>query len=287
MNRVLSFIAAAPLLFVAAAAGAQQLPDPSGEDPARLRSAESLGLRLYRHDRAAALATDALHANRKYRKDQRVGGWITEARESAVLVSFVDKGDAEQASLLYQVEVSDSREGAGKVKAFDPPEAASNSQRNAARARRTATGFDFKPCAPHYNTVVLPAIADDTPGWNVFLLPSTTDAKVIPFGGTYRLELDAEGRTVTNSRTYTRSCIDFPRDKKRRAEEAALVVTHFLDPVPTEAHVLLNLQIGTPVVVLTTPNRSTWMIDQGRIRFLEKIEPKPGDGPKVPIADVR
>jgi len=287
MHRTLYPIAAAPLLFVATVACAQQLPDPSGEDPARLRSAESLGLRLYRHDRAASLATDAVQANRKYRKVKRVGGWITEARESAILVSFIDKGDPEQASLLYQVEVSDGSDGAGKVRAFDPPETATTSQRNAARARHTATGFDFAPCTQRYNTVVLPTIADGMPGWNVFLLPSTTDAKVIPFGGAYRLELDAEGRTVTNSRTYTRSCLDFTRNKPRGAEEAALVMTHVLDPVPTEVHVMLNLQIGTPVIVITTSNRNSWRIERGRIQFLKKIEPKPDEGPKAPIADVR
>ncbi|WP_257386212.1 hypothetical protein [Tahibacter caeni] len=287
MNHILSFVVAISLLFVTAGSDAQQLPDPSGEDPAQLRMAESTGLRVYRHDRAAALATDALRGNRKFRKDKRVGSWITEARESSVLVSFVDKDDPDRARLLYQVDVSDGSDGAGKVTAFEPPEAATASQRNAARARGTAAAFDFKPCAQHYNTVVLPAIAGDASGWNVFLLPSTTDAAVIPFGGTYRLELDGEGRTVTSSRTYTRTCIDFARSKRRGAEEAALVVTHLLDPVPTEAHVLLNLQIGTPVVVLTASNRSSWMIDKGRIRFLEKIEPKPGEGPKVPIADVR
>ncbi len=287
MNRILCFVATTPLLLAAAAAGAQQLPDPSGEDPARLRLAESVGLRLYRHDRAAALATDALHGKRKYRKDKRIGGWITEARESGVLVSFIDKADAEQVNLLYQVEVSDSSDGAGKVEAFDPPGASTASQRNATRALRTAMRFNFKPCAPNYNTVVLPAVAEGSPGWNVFLLPAAADAKVIPFGGTYRLELDADGRTVTSSRAYTRACLDFARKKPRGAEDAALIVTHFLDPIPTEAHVLLNLQIGTPVIVVTTPNRSSWMIDQGRIRFLKKIEPKPGEGPKIPIADVR
>lgn len=276
--------AIALMLLAAGTATAQSLPDASGEDPARLRTAEATGARVYRHDRAAALATDALRAVRKYRNDKRVGGWVTEAREDSIRVSFIDKAEPESAVVLYQVDVADTREGAGTVQAFDPPQAATKSQRDAARARRTAMAFAFTPCAKHYNTVIVPATIDGQPSWDVFLLPAATDKKTIPFGGTYRLELSADGASVTNSRTYTRSCIDFQRPKAKRAEVAMLFMTHLLEPFPTEAHVLLNLHLGTPVMLMTVPNRSVWKIERGRIQFLEKREPPPDKKPGIPIA---
>jgi hypothetical protein len=280
---------AAATLLSAGSATAQLLPGPGAEDTERLRAAEAMGLRLYRHDRAAALATDAVRAKRRYRNDKRLGGWITEARESSVLVSFVDKSDAQARTIIYQVEVADTKDGAGDVDALDPPKAMTESQQNALRARQTAVAFDFTPCANAYNTVVLPSTNEGTPGWSVFLLPATTDAKQIPFGGTYRLDVSADGSTVTSSRTYTRTCITFARNTRRaaREKEAALFVTHMLDPLPTEAHVLLNLTIGTVVVVMTAPNRSAWSIENGRIAFLKKFEEKPGDAPDVPIAEAR
>ena len=261
------------LLVIADAANAQRLLDASGEDPSKLRAAEAMGLRLYRHDRAAALATDALMAKRKFRKDKRVGGWLSEAREDAVRVSFIDAKTADAPQVIFEIDVRDADTKAGEVVVSDPPRALSAAQLGAWHARETALKSDFSACSSSYNSVVLPSTDSGSPGWSVFLLPATTDANVVPFGGTYRFETDADGTTVKTSRGYTKSCIAFPRERvPKGAKSVGTFLTHILDPVPTEAHVLLNYTTGQPVFLSTVSNGRTWKIDQGRISLIETQE---------------
>lgn len=271
MKSLLAAFAAAVLL-TAGMASAQLLPGGTDADPDKLRATEALGVRIYRHDRAAALATDALLAKRKYRNDKRVAGWLTEAREDAVLVSFVSGRNDEAPAILYQITVPDADASRLKPEAFDPPKALSPSQHSALLARKTVLASQFEACTPSYNTVVLPSSSGE-PGWSVFLLPSSADAKRIPFGGAHRMEVSGDGTSITQSRKYTNSCIAFERSSKpRNADEALLFVSHLLDPAPTELHIWLNLMIGKPVMVMTTPNRSAWVVEKARISFVRKYD---------------
>lgn len=150
-------LACALVLLVATPAVADTSPGASPETATvsdeTLRNAESLGLRLHRHDRAAALATDALLAERKFRKDRRVGGWLTEAREQSVLVSFVDK-TAEPPAIHWQAEVADAGLVKTRIETFDPPRAMTNAELGAWNARRTALAQSFEACSPTYNSVM-------------------------------------------------------------------------------------------------------------------------------------
>ena len=215
-SRFAAFAAAA--LLAAGQAAAQLLPGGTDADPEKLRATEALGLRIYRHDRAAALATDALLAKRKYRNDKRVSGWLTEAREDAVLVSFVSGRDGEAPAILYQITVPDGDARRIKPEAFDPPRSLAPSQQNALQARKTVLQSRYEACTPSYNTVVLPSDSGE-PGWSVFLLPSTTNAKQIPFGGAHRMEVSGDGMTITQSRRYTNTCIAFDRGAMPRKAE--------------------------------------------------------------------
>lgn len=268
-SSLLRALACAFLSLAAATAsgdGAAVSPEAQEVSDESLRNAESLGLRLYRHDRAAALATDTLLMERKFRKDKHVGGWLTEAREQSVLVSFADK-TAEPPAIRWQAEVADAGLVKTRIEAFDPPRAMTTAELGAWRARQLALEQSFQACSPTYNSVVLPSTATQGAGWSVFLLPATKDQRVLPFGGAYRFEISADGRTVHGSRSYTRSCIAFPRNPPtpKGSKPVAQYVTHLLDPAPTEVHVLLNLVAGQPLYVLTAANRVTWRIEQGRI----------------------
>lgn len=258
---------------------AQRLPEANAEDPSKLRAAEALGVRLYRHDRAAALATDALMAKRKFRKDKRVGGWLTEAREDAVRVSFIDTKSGDVPQSIFEIDVRDADAKAGEVTVIDPPRPLSATQLGAWHARETALKSSFTPCSSSYNSVILPSTDSGSPGWSVFLLPATSDANVVPFGGTYRFETDADGGTVKSSRNYTKSCIAFPREHvPKGAEPVGLYLTHLLDPIPTEAHVLLNYTARQPVYLMTTGNDRLWKIDRGQIKLVDKAAGE--DSPK-------
>lgn len=259
------------LCAIAPHARAQLLPATQVEDASKLRAAENLGLRIYRHDRAAGLATDALMAKRKFRKDKRVGGWLTEAREDAIRVTFVDPKSSDMPHAIFEIDVRDGATKTDDVVAIEPPRPLSATQLGAWHARATVLKSDFNACSSSYNSVILPSADSGSPGWSVFLLPATSDSNVVPFGGTYRFETDADGGTVKSTRAYTKSCIAFPRERvPKGATPVGLYVTHLLDPIPTEAHVLLNYTTGQPVYVMTTGNDGFWKIDRGRIEAVEK-----------------
>lgn len=260
-------VALSALLFTAASP-AQLLQGPGEDEQLQLRANEALGLRLYRHDRAAALASNVLLDKHKYRKDKRVQGWLTEARESSVLMSFIGARAGEEPTVLYQIDIADGANPAAEVVPFDPPRPLSESQHRAWLARKTALSSGFGACSKHYNSVILPSADSGSPGWSVFLLPTTNDSKVLPFGGTYRVEVSADGGNVLTTRAYSKTCLSFTRDKKG----GVLVMSHLLDPLPTEIHVLLNLYADVPLRVITAMNRREWEIDKGKIRFVRRLE---------------
>lgn len=100
---------------------------------------------------------------------------------------------------------------------------------------------------------------------------------MVPFGGTHRIETDAEGSPVRAARSYTKSCIAFPRERvPEGAEPAGTFLTHLLDPIPAEAHVLLDYATGRPALLSTVSNHRVWKIERGRITLADKSA---GDAP--------
>jgi len=153
------------------------------QDAALIRSAEITGLAIYRHDAAAAIVTDAALKIRAFKKDKRVKGWVTEQQQDQIVVTFIDKTP----SALYRGAVS--MEGvAGPITTLESPAPLTDYEEGAATARSAALAVTFEPCSRSYNAVVLPP--DQKSGnWVVYLLPETTDADVVPIGGTYRIEI--------------------------------------------------------------------------------------------------
>lgn len=256
---------AALLLAGLAAAADDDLPQALApeQEAVALASAERAGREIFEHDRAAAVATDALMAQRKSRRDRRVRGWVTEAGAEGITVTFVDQTPA----ALYRVLVSNSGQ-AGPVSALDAPGALSPHEAGAVAARDAVMAAPFEQCSKDYNTVVLPSAPDTTDRWIVYLLPGTKRNDEVPVGGTHRM--DVEGGAVTAQRAFTRTCISLPRGRG----PGALMITHLLDPVPTEAHVHWSLWADTPMFVMTPPDGVIWAIEHGAIR---KVDRKSGD----------
>jgi hypothetical protein len=244
---------------------------PPQEEQAALRRAEATGLTIYKHDHAAAVATDAVGALGILKSDKRIRGWITEARGESILVTIIS-GDANEApQALYRVIVSKEGEVTGPPEELKVPQALTEFESGAAAARGFAVKYSFQPCAERYNTVVLPADASASPNWVVYLIPGTQDALRIPLGGAHRLELDATGRNLISERGFTRSCValgDPKGDPKKRP--VMLVATHLMDPVPTEIHVYWNLVSGIPLDILTTSNGAIWNISTGHISIVQR-----------------
>ena len=265
------------LLLAAAVAhfgrAAESVPQelPPLEEQAALRSAEATGLTIYKHDHAAAVATDVLGALGILKSDKRLRGWITEEQGEGILVTFIS-GDANEApQALYRVSVSKEGEVTGPPQEFKTPQALTEFESRAAAARFLAAKYSFQPCAEHYNTVVLPADSSASPNWVVYLIPGTQDALRIPLGGAHRLELDASAQHLLSERGFTRSCLVMG-DPKGNAKQrpVMLMASHLLDPVPTEIHVFWNLWSGIPLDILTPPYGTVWGISKGHISLVQR-----------------
>lgn len=233
---------------------------PPGQEAAAINTAEITGLAMYRHDRAAAVATDAALKIRAFKEDKRVKGWVTEERDGGIVVTFLDATPA----ALYRATVSDDGDLTGAVEAFESPQLLTEFQSGAAAARALAISSGFQPCSDKYNSVVLPAHESAAKKWDVYLLPSTTKNDVVPLGGTYRVETD--GHAVISHRGFTRTCISLQTGPR----VVGLMITHLLDPTPTEAHVFWSLWAKKDMYVATPPNGTIWSIEGGKIRLVRR-----------------
>lgn len=226
--------------------------------------AEATGRAIYLHDQAAAVATDAVMKLKAFRQDGKRGqlaGWITEQRDEGIVVTFLSSESIPRAR--YRATVASDGRVTGEVEALEEPAALSSYELGAARARATAATAKFEPCSKTYNSVVL---RDDREGggWIAYLLPGTTQHDVVPIGGSYRLDLDATGEKVVGQRGFTRSCIvlENPRDA------VAIMITHLMDPVPTEVHVFWSAWARKPMYVGTS--QGGWKIENGRIALMNR-----------------
>jgi hypothetical protein len=116
-SRVVQRIAILLLATVFAHCGwaAESVPQelPPQEEQAASRRDEATGLTIFKHDHAAAVATDALGALGILKSDKRLRGWITQEQAEGILVTFIS-GDANEApQALYRVSVSKEGEVTG------------------------------------------------------------------------------------------------------------------------------------------------------------------------------
>jgi hypothetical protein len=84
----------------------------------QIAAAEAVGASIYRHDRAASVATDALDEI-AFRQDNRLAGWVTEEQGESIVVTFVGGEGRKPQLALYRAVVS--RDGkAGEPQEFKP-----------------------------------------------------------------------------------------------------------------------------------------------------------------------
>lgn len=222
------------------------------------RTLEQLGATIYRQDRAAWLASDALVAKIKDPAKERVVGWIVEAHGDADTVRFIrDLGKGPEAGFDVEVSVK----GAGPVTA-PVDRALSAEERAAFAARMTAARVAPKPCAGTFNSVVAKDPTGD--GWLVWLLSPAQTKDAIPVGGHYRFSISADGGTVRQVDALSASCLalrapPMPKD----ARPVGMVASHVVSPTPVETHVFLTLAYRQPLYIVT--GDQFWQVQQGRI----------------------
>lgn len=250
-----------------ASAQASRLPATSlAEVEARTAQAIQDGVALFVLDRAAWVASDALQALVAPARINQIRGWITDVDGDDVRVTFIGRPEGKPAEALYRFTVNSVGKVIGKADIFEPPQALSADQAAQAAAVHLATEASYTRCAERYNSVALARPAAGLPMWSVYMLPAMTDSDVIPVGGSHRFEIDASGTSILSQRAFTRSCIDL----RRGSNVEALMITHLLDPTPTELHVFVSLMARKPLYV--TAGSDLWKVEGPSIVYVNRIE---------------
>jgi hypothetical protein len=144
---------------------------------------------------------------------------------------------------------------------------------DALRVAREALGeSEARLCADaNPNTVVLPPASPDGPVLVYFMTPATETGRY-PMGGHYRVAVSADGK-VAETRPFAKSCLVVERGER---SPVAMVVSHLLDPTPTEIHVFTMFAARLPIYVMTASNERLWVVEssggQARIRLLDQKE---------------
>lgn len=247
----------------------QALPPelPPAQEVAALRAAESTGREIFLHDRAAAIATDAVRELGAFDGSKQLRGWVTEQVADSIVVTFIGATARPMMPLVarYRVVVSPDGKLAEKPAELKTPRPLTAFESGAAAARELAATSTFPACGERYNSVVLP-VPNSVNRFVVYLLPGTEDYRVIPIGGAHRFDVDVSARKVISQRAYSQSCLVIKDDPKA----IALMVTHLLDPVPSEVHVFWNLWARRRMIVLTPPHGTSWGLENGEILLMER-----------------
>ncbi|MBN8528351.1 MAG: hypothetical protein J0M36_03850 [Caulobacterales bacterium] len=203
----------------------------------------AMGREIYRQDRAAWLATDALLAALSQAELADVRGWIVVPTSTGDLVRFLAADDA---GVRARWDIIVGVDSAGPVVAAPSPDLSAD-EIGRWTARQTAiANMSSLRCGPKMNSVV--ARDPDSDGWIVWLLTATTESGVIPLGGHQRFRISADGRTVLSRENLSVGCLNM--QPPAEADEGAIVfVTHLVSDGPVETHIFLSIQNQIPIAV--------------------------------------
>lgn len=252
----------------------QRLPVPPDMADAVARSS-AVGTRMYRQDIAAALASDEMQRRNLFTTDTRLRNWVTVEIGDRVDVLYVGETGSGIAA-LHRVSVQAGRVGSDSYAAIEPPQPLGEALLAQYNVRMLAREAKIAACSKAYNVIVLPADEGSEGAWHAYLVAATTDSSLLLFGGHHRLTVSRDGTKVEDQRAYTRACLNLKREPGMKFA----VVSHLLDPHPTEIHVFLSHLYRINVGVATQSGMLVWVVEGSRIGVLGKsAPPKPQPGP--------
>lgn len=117
------------------------------------------------------------------------------------------------------------------------------------------------------------ALAKKDGAISVYVLSSTTETHMYPAGGHYRFDFDANGK-LTGERRFMNSCVNIDFTPKGGETPKAFVLTHLLDPQPTEIHAFVSRNVPIRLMIATTSNHALWDIVSGHIKYLQDVPEK-------------
>lgn len=266
-----------PLLLLAGLSSASPISPPATKIIARSAAqlaaaaeAERIGRDLYDFDQAAWGSTDAMIAAIPDPAAAGVRGWIVEREPGGTVAIFYGLNGNQPykvfvAHMQGQKVLSQNVVAANEDRAMTVIEQRMVAARSVVMTREGLSKIGFQPCSnASVNSVVLPPAASDgvVP---VYVLAPQASTDSFPIGGHYRVEVAADG-SIVRSRGFAKSCIAM--DRKQVPDGLRMfVVTHLLDPQPTEIHVWTSLASHIPLAVAIAPSGDVWTVDEGRIKY--------------------
>jgi len=236
---------------------------------AAVRTAVDRGELLYIFDQAAWHGTDDI---RDHFPDllAQAGGYVLTGDQVQTELVFFDKS---KSRAVYRATFTD-----GKLNKSGPPEAdrvdITAPERQMIKAKEKAldafTAAKIGMCAEASPNIT--ALPPEKSGGAiiVYVMTPQTDVNAYPLGGHFSVEVAQDG-SVGKVRHFSKSCIDMPLNHQPQVgQPVAFVITHFLDPTPTEIHVFTSLASKVPIYVMTGPNGGLWAVDGNSVRTLDR-----------------
>lgn len=235
-----------------------------------VEQARRLGILIYVHDRAAAIATDVMFAHIRSPDAYGIGGYLTlravEEGTETWQVPFFTREDPPR--IACQVHLSRARDERPRFQAFDPPAPPPADMRLLMLARRTAIAATGAP-QQSLNPVVLPGNVVGSDGVLVYLIAAARDPNVVVLGKHVRILVSSDGKTVIQHHALSKSIIELPAsDVPAGSQRAGAWITHLVSACPTEAHVFASLLHRMPIYVGTS--RGNWAVEGDRISLMQE-----------------
>ncbi|MBX3561040.1 MAG: hypothetical protein KF780_04415 [Sphingomonas sp.] len=241
----------------------------SDEESARIAWTLERGRLLFEIDRAAWVTTDDLTARVGDLNRAGVRGWTVEREDDGYrVIYYIGEGEARVA--LYHGRVENRRVVSAEVFPAGARPPLTVIQHRLADARGAVGRMELRACASSgLNLAIIPPDVSDDP-LDIYVLTPQAQSGVYPFGGHSRATVSANGEIVSQ-RAFTNSCINVSDGTDGEGgRPVALLITHLLDPVPTEIHVFLSIWIGLPIYVSTAEPQRVWEVTAEHIRLVDQ-----------------
>lgn len=241
-------------------------PGPSVAEQAAISRAAELGWLIYALDQAAWHSTDELRRQIPTASLPADGGWVVEPQGDLLRVTYYGV-EGETIYALFQADMRGSK--VIKSRVFGPKDDRTLTSETLAlvKARQAAMRLgNGKPrcTSGPFNVVVLPQGTGQPT--LVYLLTPMEAAGEYPFGGHYRIDVAPDG-TVVSERAFTMACLNIGAPPAGAGDGAMAMVSHMLDPTPTEIHVFMSLWMDKPVGVITSPKQA-WSVNGDQIELV-------------------
>ena len=262
IKRKNAVLAMAAVGLMAAALAPAAMAEVTEAEKTANAEAMATGKLIYQYDQAAWHSTDALLALIKPADYPDLRGWVVEPHDDGKLLVtyFGQRNGPRYAIVRYVMQGAAVVEGGlvpkGEDAALSPLANRLVDARDAATERfvKEKLGFCTEGSA---NSVILPP--DGNGRIRAYIMSPSVTAGVFPLGGHYRFDIDGAGK-VASWRPFLKSCmmIDSRPDEEMK-EKAFFVVSHLLDPQPTEIHYFVRYNVPIDMGIIMA-DEDIWLL---------------------------